>query len=568
MKHPQRPKPTPRLLSSALSVCFLLPAGIAALSVPAFAQTSNASVSGTVTDSTGAIIPNAPITLTNVTSGATRVGKSNGSGFFTFAGVPSGDYSISISAPRFEKFTESGIHLDPGDSRNLPSLSLKVGAETQTVTVEAENNVPIDSGELSDLISSEEISHLSVEGRDVTELLKTLPGFAITQSQGSVTNQSADLSQTNVGGAAGNYSANGSPVAGITLRLDGGNVTDPGNFGGGIININYDQVAEVKVQVSNFGSDVANGPVIISAVTKQGGDHFRGSLYTYARTNQLDSNDALNKATGLAKAPDREIYPGGTFGGPVLIPGTNFNHNRRFTFFAGAEDLAQRNVYAYQSSAGALVHALVPTVNMRNGNFSQSELQTYLGGTGSNSLYNNGAYQNIATVPTFAKDGSPIVNGMISSAYQDPGFKAIFANYPIPNQVPTLSNPYNWQAENLVNDDLWQVLGRADIAISDRNHFFARYSTETGVSGEPGAIYYNQGELNSAGGGASHVLSQSVATNLTTIINPTLTNTVYGNLGYFDQYFFSPNIAALQAYPYQGAFANGRHPFPPARQLR
>ncbi len=564
-----------RILTGTLSACMLIPAGLGLAGSAAYAQTINASVSGTVTDSTGAIVPNVPVTLKNSNSGDTRTINSNGSGFFTFAGVPSGDYTVTIVAPGFQKLSEAGIHLDPGDSRNLPSLALQTGNVNDTVNVEASTDVPLDTGERADLITAEEIKHLSVEGRDVTELFKTLPGFAITNGgPGNVSNSSYDPSQVNVSGALGNYSANGNPVSGISLKLDGADITDPGNYGSAMQNVNYDQVGEVKVQVSNFGADVANGPVVVSTVTKAGGDHFHGSIYAYARTSKLDSTDAFAKATGSGKAPDQEVYPGFTVGGPVLIPGTGFNKNRKLTFFAGAEDYAQRNIYAYNGASGALVHALVPTANMRKGIFTATELQNYLGpqlyvagtplqgATATNGLTPGSTYQNINQVPTFYKDGTPIVGGTLNSSFADPGFQAIFNGMPLPNQVATNANPYNYQAQNFINDDLWQALGRVDLAISQRNHFFGRYSVERGNSGVPGTIYYNQGELNTPGGGLSTINSESAAANLTTIINATLTNQFYGSLAYLNQAFVSGNPGALTSYPYQGAFANGRKVIP------
>ncbi|WP_158822692.1 carboxypeptidase-like regulatory domain-containing protein [Granulicella sp. S156] len=546
-----------RLLTTGLLAGSLLAlVGVNVFTVPAYAQVTTASLSGTVTDSTGAIVSNAVIVLRNALSGDTRSIKSNGSGFFTFAGVSSGDYTVTISAPSFQQLSESGIHLDPGDSRNLASLILKTGKATETVTVEAESSVPLDTGESSQLITAEEIKHLAVEGRDVTELFKTLPGFSIA-NQG-VSNSAYDPSQVNVNGALGSYAANGNPLNGISLKLDGADITDPGNYGAAIQNVNYDQVAEVKVQVSNFGADVANGPVVVSAVTKAGGSQYHGELYTYARTSQLDSTDSLDKATGVAKDPDREIYPGFNIGGPILIPGTHFNHSKALTFFAGAEDYAQRNIYAYGNAASALVHALVPTANMRAGNFSASELQNYLGPQ----LYANSAYSNINAVPTYAKDGTAITNGQIPSTYQDPGFQAIFKNYPLPNAVPTLANPYNWQSQDFINNDMWQAIGRVDIDISPKNHLFGRYTVERGASGEPGTIYYNPGELNTPGGGLNTINSQSAAANLTTVITSTLTNQLYGSLAYLDSGYTSANPSVLTDYPYQGAYANGRHPLP------
>lgn len=540
--------------TSLLSICLLLAGWV--VPVQCVAQVITASLSGTVKDTTGAVVPSASVTLLNEKSGDKRTVPANGAGFFTFAGVSSGDYSITITYKGFQQLTESRIHLDPGDSRTLPSLMLKAGSEGTTVTVEAEADVPLDTGERSELITAEEIKHLSVEGRDVTELFKILPGFAIA-NQG-VGNTTFDPSQVNVNGALGNFAANGNPLNGISLKLDGADITDPGNYGAAIQNVNYDQVSEVKVQVSNFGADIANGPVVVTAVTTSGSSHFHGQLYTYARVNQLDSADALSKATGEPKDPDREIYPGLAISGPVLIPGTNFNKNRALTFFAGVEDYAQRNIYAYGGAAGALVHALVPTRNMLNGNFSAGELQNYLG-----DLYTQGAYSNIASVPTVALNGTTLaVPGMLPSNLKDPGSAAIFNTFPAPNQKATVANPYNWQSQDFINNNMWQAIGRMDIAISQKNHLFGRYSVERGASGVPAVPYYNPGELNTPGGGLNSNNSESAAANLTTVITSTLTNQLYGGLGYLDSAFVSPNPSVLSAYPYQGAYKNGRHAMP------
>lgn len=562
-QYPRRAAAIRFLPGGMLSACLMLSPGAGMTTATAYGQVITASLSGTVKDPSGAVISGASVLLKNQATGDKRTLKSNGSGFFTFAGVSSGDYTLTVTAGGFELLSEPGIHLDPGDSRTLSSLTLVTGNQTEVVTVTANNDVPLDTGERADLITAEEIQHLSIEGRDVTELFKTLPGFAINNTGGGSgigSNAAYDPSQVSVNGALGNYSANGNPLSGVSLKLDGADITDPGNYGAATQTVNYDQVAEVKVEVSNFGADIANGPVVVNVVSKSGTDKFHGSLYTYARTSQLDSTDALAKATMSAKDPDREIYPGAAIGGPILIPGTNFNHNRHLTFFIGAEDYAQRNIYAYGSASGALVHSLVPTANMRKGIFTTNELQNnYLGPN----LTALGTYTLINTQPTIAIDGSTLATpGIIPTQYQDAGFQAIFAGLPLPNQVATTANPYNWQSQNFVNNDLYEVTGRVDLQISEKNHLFGRYTVERGASGEPDQIYYNEGGLNVPGGATNTINSQSAAANFTTILSSSLTNQLYGSLSYLNSAYQSQNLAPLTAYPYQGAYANGRHALP------
>ena len=270
------------------------------------AQVGTASISGVVQDTTGAVIPNAVVTLHDVATGIDRKGKSNGSGSFSFSAVPSGNYNLTVDRSGFGSLTETAIHLDPGDDKTLGNLQLPVGGTSASVTVEGEvAGIPLDSGQLSSTITSGDLERLSISGRDATELEKILPGFAI-RNLGSA-NVAPDFSQVQVGQPTP-YASNGAPVAGITLKLDGANLTDAGNFGANLQNINDSFVSEVQVQTSNFGADQSNGPVVITAVTKPGTAHYHGSLFTFARTSALNSNDWLAKYNGIAKPDDRSVH--------------------------------------------------------------------------------------------------------------------------------------------------------------------------------------------------------------------------------------------------------------------
>jgi hypothetical protein len=550
-------------IASVLAGSLLLPG-------TSWSQGTTATLGGTVTDNTGAVIPNADVVVTNESTGDKRTAHSNGSGVFSFSALPVGNYDVTISATGFNGFAQKDIHLDPGDQRSIRGISLAAAGTTTTVEVtSAQDRINLDSGEQSSLITSSEIQHLSVEGRDVTELLKILPGFAISNGgSGNFTNVQYDPSQVNPSGALGQYAANGTPVNGQALLSDGVDITDPGNFGGSIQNINYEQVAEVKVQTGSFTADTAHGPVVINAVGKSGGDKFHGSLYTYARTYQLNSNDWIGNYTGQPRPSDRFVYPGATLGGPVLIPGTGFNHSRKLTFFVGAEDYAQRNVYAYGSAPNATLTALVPTAGMRTGDFSQAQLEQYLGPSytidpngGPCTITGGGTPpdQNICRVPVTGPNGQAIANGNIAP-YLDPLSKEILNGFPLPNT--TSNGTYNWITTNLVNNNLWQAKGRFDLAASSKDHIFGSYGIERGASGVPQNEYYsprgNLGGVNVPGGGLlSTIDSQIAQINYTHIFNSSLTNEFYIAGAYFKQDFVPKNFAATAGNPYQGVFNNG-----------
>ena len=468
-------------------------------------------------DPTGATSAGATVTIQNAASGAERHLQSNSAGAFTFSAVPSGDYKVTVEHTGFKQLVRAAVHLNPGDSLALTDLQLSVGDVSQSVTVSATTAaLPLDSGQLSSTISANDLERLSVVGRDATELERTLPGFAI-RNLGS-TNAAPDFSQVQVGQPTP-YASNGAPVAGITIKLDGANLTDAGNFGANLQNINDSFVSEVQVQTSNFGADQSNGPVVITGVTKSGTDKYHGSLYTYARTYQLNSNDWLAKYNGIARPNDRFIYPGGTLSGPIP-------HIKKLTFFAGAEYDAQRNVYAYGSAGSAIIHALVPTQAMRNGDFSQAALANYLGPE-----VTNGNYGTFNVAPTVGDDGSTLTNGNIAT-YLNPGAMALVnGTLPLPTRQQTGTDGFNYDALDLVNNNVSQYVGRVDYNISPRNIFFARYSFEKGKQGQPLVPYYSpagssvMGAVNTPGYGVNNdTWVHSAAANYVTVFTPTLTN--------------------------------------------
>jgi hypothetical protein len=523
----------------------------------AWSQVGGAALSGVVQDSSTAVIPGATLTLHNDASGAQRTSRSDGSGSFTFEAVPSGDYTLTVQQKGFKQLIRQSIHLNPGDSISLSAFRLSVGEVTESVSVSTDlSGLPLDNGQLSSTISAKDLDQLSIVGRDATELQRILPGFAIRNL--GPANTAPDYTQVSVGNPTP-YASNGAPVAGTTIKLDGANLTDAGNMGSNLQNINDSFVSEVHVQTSNFGADQSNGPVIISGVTKSGTKTYHGSLYTYARTYQLNANDWLDKYNGIARPNDRFIYPGGTISGPVP-------HVKNLTFFAGAEYDAQRNVFAYGSSGSAIIHALVPTKAMRSGDFSAAAISAYLG---SATLSN---YGTLTPVPTFGDNDSPLNNGNIA-AFLNPGAMAIVnGTLPLPTRQVTGTDGYNYDNLDLVNNNVSQFAGRVDYTITPRNVFFARYSFEKGKQGQPLIPYYApnttvMGEVNTPGYGVDNdTWAHSAAANFVTVFAPTMTNELYATITTFVNSFDAREIAALQKgainYPYNGAFDNGDTQYP------
>jgi hypothetical protein len=553
-------------LALLLSFAIVLPA--------ALAQTISANLSGFVNDPTGAVVPGAKIVLTNQSSKDKRTATSNDSGYFSFTAVTAGTYQIHVQRSGFSSFVEKNIQLHPSDDRTLTDIKLAIGTVDTTVTVDSAAATILNQGEKSVLITADDIKRLPVEGRDVTELIRTLPGFAMT-AQGSGADNLGPNADT-AGGQTGNYSANGVSSQGVQIVSDGVNITDPGNGAGSDQVINMDNVAEVKIQTSNFGADSAKGPIVINAVGKSGGAVYHGEAYVYGRTYQLNTQDWFSKHDNDAKPSDRYIYPGGNIGGPVLVPGTDFNHNRKLTFFLGGEDYIQKNVYSYGSAQTATVNALVPTAAMRGGDFSAQSLAAYFGPAAPNGFTGGGTvnnpdsladcnaggalslYLNICGVPggttpqtyqagsssVTTSNGDPINSGHIQTSDFDPATQAILNHLiPLPNSAPFLANVggtvgssdlsvYNYKQVNLQDNASYQARLRLDYDLSDSTKFYATYSFQHSNGRNPQQLFYSPqdpfGEINTPSGILNTSDSHVVSFNLTKVITPTLTNEFYG----------------------------------------
>lgn len=586
-----RIKPIAR--TSIALVCFLSSASL----VEAHAQVSTASLSGTVADTDKAIVPGAQVTIVNRNNKFTRTLKSNGAGSFTFTSISSGDYDVTVAIRGFQTYALRAVHLDPGDNRTLTLIQLKPGEIQTTVDVQSggQNHVD-DSGERASIITSDELQKLTLQGRDVTELLKILPGSAISTGNGAnqtaVGNTVADNSNTQIGGATSGYSMSGSPTNGVSIRSDGANLTDPGTYSGSLQNVNNEATAEVKVEQSNFGADTANGPLVINAVSKSGGTEYHGSLYVNGRTGRLNSTDSFLKRLNYTKPDDRSVYPGATFGGPILVPGTNFNHARRLTFFVQGEDLAQRNTYAYGNVSSAIQTALVPTAAMRAGDFSPAALAKYLppgspicyahpsmpcvSPTDSAAAANYTQYQNVHTVPISSYKGDLIncrgVAGDCLAPYLDPGAQAQFKLFPLPNTAngQTTADGYNFAQLNLVPNNLWTAHTKLEYKPSDRQTFSFSYTAEYGNTSVPQAnTYYgagNSGALNQPGGTTRNIHTQSGAFTYTFNFSPTLTNEFFMSAAYNGTFDMAakPNLLNNTSigYPALSAYNNGTTQFP------
>ncbi len=352
----------------------------------ALAQTVTASLNGTVVDTSGAVIPGAQVVLTDESTGTKHTATTNGSGHFTFTAIFPSTYDLAVTSQGFGSWQTKGIIIHQNESRSVADITLKPGAASQQIEVEAGvETVPVDSGASTTTLNNTMVSQTAIQGRDAAELIRLMPGMAINSGLNNTEWNSA-LTQIN-SGPIGAFSANGTqPNGAMQLISNGSVITDSGNQGTQIANINQDMTQEVTIQDSAFDAEYAHGPVTFSALGKRGSKDFHGELYGYGRNSALNANNSFfNAQTPAIRRPTEHYwYEGAQLGGPIIIPGTGFNkHRDKAFFFAGFEHLNQL-------PAGTLHQYFVPTPAMLSGDFTQASMAPY---------YNNFANQGSGNVP-------------------------------------------------------------------------------------------------------------------------------------------------------------------------
>jgi hypothetical protein len=323
-----------------LAVCFAFLAILLVLAPGAWGQ-DNATINGTVVDATGALVPNASVSLTNPATGQVRQVTSNSAGVFRFANVGIGTYTLSTSVAGFQKYTKTGIVVNVAQALE-EDIALTVGSQQQTVTVEADAlQVQSETSEVSTLISGQQVSELSTNGRNVTSLAALGLG---------VSNNLPQFGGVNALTAANGISFNGARTEHNIYMLDGGEQNDRG-CGGCFMNLpSQDAIAEFQTLDSNYSPDygVGSGGTILM-VLKSGTHGYHGEVYEFNRNTDYNAADYFSKST-----PEFDLNePGGNIGGPLWIPHV-YDQNRNRTFFFWNEEWRR----LIQGSAPTVINAI------------------------------------------------------------------------------------------------------------------------------------------------------------------------------------------------------------------
>ena len=447
-------------------------------------QQISGSIIGVVKDSQQASVGNAKINLNNQEQGTTRDGVTGADGSFVFAQVQPGYYTLTVEATGFKKFEQKDIKVFPNDRVGLGDIVLTVGALNETVTVEAQvAAVQTASAERAGVLTGRQVTELAENGRSLFDLTRVLPGVVYT-------------------GGLGGIMANGNRSDQNNFTLDGVTNVDTGSNGGTLATTNIDMIAEMKVITNSQGAEFGRASgAQIEVVTKSGSMSFHGTGYFFHRHEDLNANSWRNNADGRPKDFYRYNTEGFNVGGPAYIPG-KFNRNKdKLFFFVGIE-------WQGQLVPQGLHNVTVPTAAERAGDFSQT--------------HDGGSFSPNITIFDPLNGKKPFPGNIIPKDRFNPDGVKILNWYPQPNALGK-DPSYNYQTSNSNTYPRREEIYRGDYNITDKWRTYARYirnKDETSMAYGQWNASYNIpfGPMSFGAPGWSFV------TNVTTIINPTLTN--------------------------------------------
>ncbi len=325
-----------------------------------YAQSVTSQVLGTVTDPTGAAVAGADIRLSSTVSQQVRTFRTDTNGSFLLTNIVPGVYNLRVEMAGFKAYEKRNIHVAAQDRVDLHDIALQVGEVSTSVEVQASSvQVQTSSSDRSISINTKQIMDTPTRGRNPLSLIMTLPGVQTVAGN--------DFRGWSGGGIP---PVNGGRTGQIVVNLDGVASQDSGNLNPGYLSPSIDAIGEVKLLVSNFTSEFGGrtgGQLTFSV--KNGTPEFHGSIYHYYRHESLNANEWFNNKLKVVKPRYRYQNPGGTIGGPIIIPGTRFNKDRQKLFFFFSYDrLWNRNNIDNTRT--------MPSALERAGDFSQTVTTT------------------------------------------------------------------------------------------------------------------------------------------------------------------------------------------------
>jgi hypothetical protein len=508
------------------------------------AQSNTATLTGTVTDTSGALVAHAAITITDRASGVKRTTASDDRGYFWLVGIPVGNYDVAVSAPGFNTLVRKGIAVHINDQVELKGITLPVASATESVVVTATSTelTPTTTGEVSYTISDEQIHNMNIEGRSAIELLGLIPGSGNTGNfNGPYNGASAGFTQN-----ASAFTVNGNRFDQVAIVSDGATVSDLNTAGAAAVTPNVDMIAELKVQSAAYSAAEPYGPVVVSTETKSGGHDIHGLAQITVRHHALNANDWQQKANGLPAPNTSLYYPAFQIGGPLKIPGAKAIQDKLF-YFAAAE-FSQQHVDLVPRSS------VVPTADMRKGDFSDSAYRNALSNADNNWLNWMVSANPCDKNESLCSDW----HGIIKPTAIDPAGQILMNALVLPNVDPAVHGGFNLITDYVVSQPRNQEIFKVDYAATDKVHAYVRYNHENESIPSPYGPWNQWNQTPYPVPQNQKNASNSVTGTLTNVLSSSLNSEA--SLGYtrFSLYTDIDNVDAVSRtalkYPYDNLY--------------
>ena len=539
---------------SSISIARLLLAGFllfAIACVPASlqAQGTSATVSGIVSDPTGAKIPAAIVTFTNVATGAVAKGTTNSEGLYRITGLLPGSYNAAVTMQGFKTAIQQGIDLHLEDQVSL-DYALALGASTESVTINADSSIlETQSPTVSQVIEGRQVEDTPLNGRNTMNLVALTPGVvAQGGTQGAASNNTSGGGFTNAN-SFGNYSIAGGLASQESIYLDGAPLQIPEGNATAFV-ITQDAVQEFRVESSVVNPQYGGfSGGVISFGTKSGGSKIHGSFYEYFRNTAFNANNFINNLNNIARPKFNQNQFGATVGGAI--------RKDKIFYFASYE--------GYRLAQGVINAGRVPTPAELTGDFTAdpkviNPVPT-LGPMVGPGVYASATYAQ-ATCGGVANKfcvGAPVNPG---DAVVDPTayYLANTLHYfPKPNTTTngaSINFVQNGKAYAFTNQESFRI----DDSLNAKNRLFARYTRFDRTQAPTVFFPGNNGPQASTGVGAT--VSQYVLGNTTTLNPTSVLDVRISYLRYFS--YLIPgnqnvNLAALDNGDTAGFYAGAAH---------
>ena len=425
-------------LRQLLTACLIVLAPLS-LARTASAQAVTGTIVGTVADTTGAVLPGVSVTVKHTETGFTRTLTTDANGEYTAASVPTGTYTVTGEISGFKSVSLSNVQVGV-DQRVRADIKLEVGAMTESVEIVAQTPlVQTSSSDLSTTVTEEQIKQLPLNGRNFVSLTRTIPGV-LRGIPGANIDGAGSLAWR----ASAAFSANGQRPRDNNYLLDGvdNNETWLQTV---VVFPSVDALDEFKLQTSTYSAEFGRSlGGVVNIQIKSGSNAFHGSAYDFNRNDAFDANNFFNNRAGRPKPDFKQNQFGGTLGGPIY---------KNKTFFFG-------DYQGLRINAGQTYLSTVPTLKMRNGDFSEINRLIY-----------------------DPQTGQPFPGNIIPHNRFDPASANVFAQlYPEPNTAGTIAANGQNLNNYLINPTLTRTDNQGDIKIdhvlTNSNRMFFRYSNQ------------------------------------------------------------------------------------------